>query len=143
MLCDVFVQLDNQGFASLAVSDIETGSSDNCGIVSKVISPSTFDCSNAGPNQVTLTVTDAGQNTSTCVGTVTVLDGIVPTVVCQSITLQLDASGQASLVASDIDAGSSDNCVLASLSASPSAFSCARWPPERSRSSRSLSSTRC
>jgi hypothetical protein len=44
-----------------------------------------------------LTVTDNNGNVSTCSATVTVEDNIAPEALCQNITIQLDASGNASI----------------------------------------------
>jgi hypothetical protein len=49
----------------------------------------TFDCSSVGAQVVTLTVTDANGNTSTCDATVTIEDNIAPTAICQDITANL------------------------------------------------------
>ncbi len=38
-----------------------------------------------------------------------------PAAVCQNITLQLDAAGNATVSAAQIDNGSSDNCGIASI----------------------------
>src|SRR4028119_2082801 len=40
------VILDAAGNATLTTADIDNGSTDNCGVVTMSISPSTFDCSN-------------------------------------------------------------------------------------------------
>lgn len=56
---------------------------------------------------------------------VTVGDVVAPTAVCQNVTVNLDATGSASIVAGDIDGGSFDDCsATVSLSASPLTFSC-------------------
>ncbi|NNL79579.1 MAG: HYR domain-containing protein, partial [Flavobacteriaceae bacterium] len=47
-----------------------------------------------------------------------------PTAVCQDITIQLDAAGNATIVAADIDGGSTDDNGIASLSASQTSFGC-------------------
>ena len=104
-LCqNITVQLDPSGNASIVASQVNAGSSDACGIASLDVDPSTFDCSNVGGNTVTLTVTDVNGNVSTCTATVTVEDNVDPTAVCQDITVQLDASGNATIVAADVDA---------------------------------------
>ncbi|QTN39577.1 hypothetical protein HZ996_10730 [Cryomorphaceae bacterium] len=46
----------------------------------------------------------------------TVEDNIDPTAICQDITIQLDASGNASISTSDIDNGSADNCGIDNIS---------------------------
>ena len=69
------VQLDATGMGSLAASDVfdSAGSSDNCGTVTpQSVTPSSFSCSDAGSQSVTLTVSDGNGNTSTCMATVTV-----------------------------------------------------------------------
>ncbi|OAD90414.1 hypothetical protein A7A78_05715 [Aequorivita soesokkakensis] len=123
------VQLDANGSAIVFVTDIDNGSTDNCGIAGLSSSPAIFNCSNIGPNTVTLTVTDVNGNTSTCTTTVTVEDNIPPTATCQNATVFLDASGNASITAADINNGSTDNCGVASVSVSPSSFTCADIGP--------------
>ena len=44
---------------------------------------------------------------------------------CQNITVQLDASGNATIAAIDVDNGSSDNCSVSSLSLDITDFTCA------------------
>ena len=122
---DVTVQLDANGAASIAASDVDGGSNDNCAIASTTVSPSSFDCSNVGGNTVTLTVTDVNGNSSPCTATVTVEDNVAPNAVCQDVTVQLDANGAASISASDVDGGSNDNCAVASISIDNGSFDCA------------------
>ena len=121
---DLTVYLDGSGAASITAADVDGGSSDNC-TFSTAINTSSFSCANTGSNSVTLTVTDASNNVSTCTATVTVSDSTAPTAVCQDVTLQLDGSGNATIVAADIDGGSSDNCSSVSLAASTTSFTCA------------------
>ncbi|MFK8007844.1 MAG: gliding motility-associated C-terminal domain-containing protein [Saprospiraceae bacterium] len=54
-------------------TEIDNGSSDNCGIASMTVSPNTFDCNDVGSTvNVTLEVTDNSGNTSSCVAPVNV-----------------------------------------------------------------------
>ena len=70
---NISVQLDNiNGTATITASQINSGSTDNCGIANLSLSKSTFDCTNIGSNVIVLTVTDIGGNTDTCTSTVTV-----------------------------------------------------------------------
>ena len=55
----------------------------------------------------------------------TVADNENPTAVCQDVTVALDASGNATLTAADVDNGSSDNCGIASISIDETSFDCA------------------
>src|SRR5207247_2348935 len=106
------VVLDVNGKGTLAAADVNEESSDACGIKSLSVSPSSFTCANAGPNTVTLTVTDNNNNVATCTATVTVVDNTLPTAKCKAATVVLDASGQATVNAADVDNGSSDNCAV-------------------------------
>jgi len=125
-LCqDITVQLDGNGQAAITAADVDGGSTDNCGIASLEALPNSFTCAEIGANAVTLIVTDTSGNTDTCEAIVTVEDGVDPMAVCQSITVQLDANGQAAITGADVDGGSTDNCGIASLDVSPNVFTCA------------------
>jgi hypothetical protein len=121
---DITVSLDANGQVSITAQDINAGSTDNCGIVSYSIDTTTFDCSNTGDNLVTLTLTDASGNTNTSSAIVTVVDTIAPTAICQNITIELDASGNAAITPSDIDAGSFDNCSASQIALNQTNFDC-------------------
>jgi hypothetical protein len=107
---DITVQLDANGNASITAAQLDNGSNDACGIASIVASKTSFDCSNTGLNTVTLTVTDANENVSTIDATVTIEDTIAPVAVAQNISIDLDATGNATITPEMIDSGSSDNC---------------------------------
>ena len=124
-LChDITIPLDNMGNASITPGQIDNGSSDNCGISGMTIVPDAFTCAEVGPNIVTLTVTDVNGNSGTCTATVTVEDKLPPTAACQDITIQLDASGNATITGGQIDNGSTDACGIATLDVIPNAFDC-------------------
>ncbi len=91
---DITVQLDANGNASITASDVDGGSNDACGIADTGIDISTFDCSNVGTNNVTLTVTDANGNVSTCTAVVTVEDNVAPALVCPTDIYTQAASGE-------------------------------------------------
>ncbi|PCH68485.1 MAG: hypothetical protein COC06_09405, partial [Bacteroidales bacterium] len=79
---------------------------------------------NLGLTIVTWNVADVSGNSAICSFELAVTDNEDPVVVCQDITIQLDASGNASITVADIDNGSSDNCATPSLSASQTSFDC-------------------
>lgn len=122
---NISVALDGSGVATIAASDIDAGSTDNCSLGGLSVSPAVFGCSDIGANNVTLTVTDGSGNTSTCTAVVTVTEATAPIAVCQNITVPLDGTGNATITASDIDGGSTDNCSGLTLSASQTSFTCA------------------
>ncbi|MEM0519413.1 M36 family metallopeptidase [Aequorivita flava] len=125
MVCqNITIQLDGAGNATITPADVDGGSSDNCGIATSSVSPSTFDCSDVGTNNVTLTVTDVHGNTSTCTAIVTVEDVTAPVAVCQDITVALDASGTVTIAGIDVDGGSTDACGIASYDLDIDTFDC-------------------
>ncbi len=130
MACqDISIYLDAAGNASILPSAVDNGSADACSSISLSLDKSSFTCMNLGANLVTLTGTDASGNSATCTATVTVLDDTAPVAVCQDLTVYLDASGNASIIAADADAGSSDACGIASMSLDQDSFDCSHVGP--------------
>jgi len=124
-LCQgVTIQLDATGNTSVTAAQVDNGSTDNCGIASLTLSQTAFTCANVGTNPIVMTVTDINGNSSTCNSTITVQDIIAPTVVCQNITVQLNAAGVATITPAQIDNGSTDNCAIATTSLSQTTFGC-------------------
>src|SRR5690606_28848116 len=72
----------------------------------------------------TFIVTDECGNTNTCSFNITVIDNKAPNVVCQNITVELDNTGSATITASQLYSGATDNCDIASVTASQSIFDC-------------------
>ncbi|MDP1728245.1 MAG: T9SS type A sorting domain-containing protein [Bacteroidota bacterium] len=125
---NITVYLNASGSATITSAQIDNGSTDNCSISSYSLSKTSFDCSNTGPNSVTLTVTDANNNSANGNAIVTVIDNIAPVVVTQNVSVTL-LGGTASVSAAQINNGSNDACGIASISVSPSSFSCANIGP--------------
>ncbi len=122
---NINVQLDQSGMATIVPADVDDGSYDECSKpVTMEVSPAVFDCSNIGPNVVTLMVEDGAGNISTCSATVNVSDVFGPLCNLNDITVQLDATGNASITYADLDAGVIDNCGIASNSVNPTTFDC-------------------
>ena len=81
---------------------------------------------NTGITTVTYTSTDDDGMVSTCIFTVTVNDTELPVISCMDITLELDASGNATIDPSELLASAPvDNCAIASVTLSRSDFTCA------------------
>ena len=59
---------------------------------------------------------DGSGNTDSCSFDITVEDNEDPQASCNDITIQLDANGDASITAADIDDGSMDNCGMVDIS---------------------------
>jgi len=120
------LQLDEFGSGILITAeDIDSGSTDICGIASITIDKDTFDCSNLGENIVTLTVTDVNGNSSTATTIASIQDVTAPIVITQHITVALDNYGAAFISANDIDDGSMDNCGIATMNLDRTSFECA------------------
>ncbi|HRZ41469.1 MAG TPA: Calx-beta domain-containing protein, partial [Bacteroidales bacterium] len=88
---NITVPLNALGNATITAADINSGSSDLCGIASLVASKTAFGCDDVGPNTVTLTVTDVCGNTSTCSAIVTITDPNAPTLSINDITVAENA----------------------------------------------------
>ena len=124
-LCqDITVFLDASGNVSIVGLDVDNGSFDNGVIDSYDVTPDSFTCANVGDNLVTLTVTDEFGNIDSCAATVTVVDDIAPITLCQDLTVYLNGTGDVSILADDINNGSTDNCGIASLSIDVADFNC-------------------
>ncbi|MGJ8550943.1 BspA family leucine-rich repeat surface protein, partial [Winogradskyella wichelsiae] len=124
MTQNIMVSLNASQNITITPSQIDNGSSDNCAIATVTLDETTFDCSNIGDNTVTLTVTDVNGNSESATAIVTVSETIEPTVLTQNISILLDATGQASIVATQIDNGSSDNCAIATSTLDITTFDC-------------------
>jgi hypothetical protein len=122
---DITLSLDANGAASISYLDVEDGSSDNCGVESYSIDNSSFTCADLGTNWVVLTVADASGNTDTAWAKVVVEDNLAPVTLVQPVTVALDATGSASITASDVDAGSYDNCSGITVAVDVTSFTCA------------------
>lgn len=125
MCNNISLFLNGSGTADFTPSDLDNGSSDNCGNVSLSTTVTSFSCNDIGSNSVILNVEDVSGNRDSCTSTVTVSDSTAPTAVCQNISLYLDGTGAASALASDLDGGSSDNCGTPTLLSNTFSYTCA------------------
>jgi hypothetical protein len=117
--------LSVNGTVSITALDVYASGFDDCGTVNLVdVLPNTFDCGNIGVNTVTLTVNDGNGNVNACSATVTVIDGTAPVAACHDLTVELNTSGNASITATQVDNGSTDNCSIVSSSLDVSSFTC-------------------
>src|SRR5213076_2838918 len=93
------------------------------------IDKSAFTCANLGANTLKLTATDGSLNSASAEATVTVHDVTAPSVAIKNIDVNLDATGHATIVAADVDGGTTDACGPITLSIDKSAFTCANLGP--------------
>ena len=128
---NVTVQLDANHTVTVMAGEVNNNSS-GCGLIFLLDGqPSlSFDCADVGePRNVVLTVTDAFANTDACSATISVADDnnpccAPPVAVCQPYTAQLDGSGEVTILAINVDGGSTAECGLQSLTVAPSQFDC-------------------
>ncbi len=129
VVCKPFTTyLNDAGTASIVPNDVYQSGADNCSSVNlSSVSPSTFNCANLGANTVLLTINDGHGNNATCSTTVTVIDNLVPKVVCKSFTAYLNAAGVVTVTPADVFQSGTDNCGIVNLGAvSPSNFNCTK-----------------
>lgn len=121
-LCeDITVQIGAAGAAeSIVPDDVDDGSTDNCGIVSKTINGFAsviVSCANVGqPNMVELEVFDEAGLSHTCLASVAVEDNIDPEVTCNG--LGFTAPNDPDLCTATLDLPvppATDNCEVAAL----------------------------
>lgn len=110
---DITVELEASGDVTITPSQINNGSSDDDTPTNDLqlsLDITSFSCDDIGTQTVELSVTDNSGNTSTATATVTIEDNMAPDAISQDFTAQLDADGNVSITATDLDNGSSDNC---------------------------------
>ena len=129
-LCqDITAQLDENGIAAITSQQVNNGSSDACGIGDLTLDQTNFTCY-ASSSLVTLTVTDNNGNTSNCSSTVSIVDQIAPSAVCNDITINLidrNPIHVSSEMMSAILQGSTENCAgwSAGITSGATSYSCA------------------
>ncbi|MBB6611582.1 HYR domain-containing protein [Pontibacter sp. Tf4] len=124
---NITVQVDANGKATITPAMVDNSSADNCGIASMKLDQTEFAC--GGTATVTLTVTDVNGNSATGTAIVTVEDKVAPVANAKNITVELDEAGKVTIVASDVENGSTDNCGIASYELSKTAFDCSNVGP--------------
>ncbi len=121
---NVIVNLNAAGTYTLLPSVVDNGTTDNCTISTMTVSPSLFNCSNVGPNNVVLTVTDNAGNISTGNAVVTVKDVTPPNISVQNIFLALDMNGLGTITPAMINNGTTDACGIDTMYLSQYNFDC-------------------
>ena len=70
---DITVIINDNGSTTITFEDVNTGTTDNCGIASMILSQYTFGCADIGDNNITVTVTDNNGNVATTTIVITVV----------------------------------------------------------------------
>ncbi|RNC79839.1 MAG: T9SS C-terminal target domain-containing protein, partial [Winogradskyella sp.] len=115
---------DATGQCSATIASAPTAT-DNCGGTITGTTTDSLTSSTQGTTTVTWTFDDGNGNTSTQTQDIVVNDTTAPVCITQDITVQLDGTGTATIIASQIDNGSTDNCGIDSISLSQTVFTVA------------------
>jgi hypothetical protein len=119
------IYLDQSGTAGFTASQLDGGSYDpEHGPVTFLTRALNYSCSDIGPHEVTLIVLDDMGQSDECTTTVIVADNIPPIARCKDITILPDDKGDYTLLPSDVESGSTDNCGIMSMLVSPSFVPC-------------------
>ena len=103
--------LNTSGQAIVSPADVQLlPPFDACGIASQQLSKTVFNCSDVGSQSLTLQIADGNGNTTTKFITVLVSDSIKPVAVTQNAVLDLDSTGEATLLLSDVLISATDEC---------------------------------
>eukprot|EP01096_Ripella_sp_DP13-Kostka_P011813 TRINITY_DN483_c0_g1_i2.p1 TRINITY_DN483_c0_g1~~TRINITY_DN483_c0_g1_i2.p1 ORF type:complete len:2113 (+),score=684.84 TRINITY_DN483_c0_g1_i2:42-6341(+) len=109
--------LDGSGAASITPGTLTISESDNCLISSRILSQSSFTCSDIlAPVDVSLTLSDGFQTTD-CTVSVTIRDLLPPVASCASLTYSL--SQDLTLDTLLLVSGTTDNCLSEGLTVDP------------------------
>ncbi|HOY07185.1 MAG TPA: HYR domain-containing protein [Saprospiraceae bacterium] len=119
------VYLDADGIATPTAASVDNGSTDNCVIAERNITPATFSCIDLGQQTVTLTVSDAFGHSDSCTVTVTIADTIPPTIACRDGAVILDTTGIRVAEPPAFIYESADNCEVVFSDISLDTFTCA------------------
>ncbi|GAB5400968.1 MAG: hypothetical protein Aureis2KO_25530 [Aureisphaera sp.] len=114
---NVTLTLDANGEVTTTFNALTNGSSDDIGVLSRILLQDTFTCDDIGDNEVTLTIVDTGNQSASCQTTVTIEDTTDPTISCASGgTKDVDTGTCVYTVqGTEFDPTFSDNCTTATV----------------------------
>ncbi len=120
---DYTAALSLDGMVILDTSLLNISYYENCRIDTFFFTQDTFTCSEIGMHTVGLTMIDQSGNDTSCTFTLTVVDTIPPSALCQDIDIYLDPGGLIIISPADVDANSSSSCGF-TMSISKDTFLC-------------------
>lgn len=119
------IYLDAEGHAEISEEGVIAQTSDNCSVASISFDVEPFSCADIGLKEVNATVTDAAGNSSIVAGQVLIADTIKPDFNIESIELESDSEGNASLTADMLLPYASDACGVSEIILEGNTFNCA------------------
>lgn len=115
--------VDELGQVSLDINSINDESTDNCGIDTMYLTQDEYNCNDDVILSTSLIVKDFDNLYDTCLAEVFVYDTLKPVISCNdTILIQLDINGNASLNVNTLDYLATDNCGICCSSISKSNF---------------------
>jgi arabinan endo-1,5-alpha-L-arabinosidase len=129
---NISVTLNAAGTVSILPADLDGGSDDAYGIADLTLNITSFNCSNLGPNEVILTVTDNNGNVATANAIVTVIGAIPSPTIRVSRTDHSFTGGDANTIYLGYGA---QELTLTATDANPSGLTSYTWSPAEGLSS--------
>jgi len=116
--------LQANGQVLITQNQLNITSNDNCVEVTSFFNNTNYNCNNIGMNPVSAIVQDASGNMNTCFTLITIQDTIRP--ICRSKTINkiIGNNGGATILASELNNNSTDNCGNVTFTASKTIFNC-------------------
>ncbi len=116
--------LQGNGQVLVTQNQLNIASKDNCFGVTSFFNNTNYNCNNIGMNPVSAIVQDASGNMNTCFTLITIRDTIRP--ICRSkiINKNIGDNGSATILASELNNNSTDNCGNVTFTASKTIFNC-------------------
>jgi hypothetical protein len=111
------------GSVTLSVGQVDNGSTDNCGFVSRTLNKTVFNCIDLGSNQVQFCATDASGNQRCSFVNVIVSDSTAPVVTTIPQTVYVGSQGSVT-VPTGSWVQTTDNCSVDSILPSSYTFNC-------------------
>ncbi len=118
------IYLNQYGSATISPEYFDNGSFDNCGIKNKILSKSSFNCSDIGNANIVYEIIDSSGNNQLEVLSFRVYDTISPIIKIPNYIRFLDSTGVASISFTDVVPFIRDNCEILSIELSDTTFLC-------------------
>lgn len=116
--------LDEEGYAAPDHEALLDELNDNCGVASVTFDVESFDCSDIGLIDIEATIADASGNTSVLAGQALIVDTVRPNFSLESIELESDMAGTATLTEEMLMPHASDACGIDEIILENDIFTC-------------------
>ena len=122
---DITLSLDENGEMSVDPGELVAFSDIACGTIDITANATEFSCDDIGENMITVTATGSNGQTANCNLTITIISEDEPELQCvANASLELEESGEVSLIPTDLVIFSSITCGTLEITASQIEFDC-------------------